>query len=777
MKKTFYSLLFSLTFFFGFALQDMQAQCTNWIAPTDTTGWTDFNSMFGGAPCDDGNGCPFNEINSFEVFAAEAYNVDNFIAGGNYSFSICNGPGAGSWVPEFTIIAPSGAVDAFGPGDGDGCTISWTATESGTYLIVINEAGQCGGGDNTQVGNGFPALTCSSGAPCDPAGSACNAGAFTSPAMTTACPFGTFDLIVAGDSIPNSGGFGWQFSDLQGGTGAISGGFTLTNSADSSVFNSDLNGVLSINGLPPLGGTWVVYGVVYSDATDAVNTICSTTADSVFVTFSDISVISVVDNMDGTATVNAMGGDMPYTYLWSNNDTAQTAIGLETGFTYGVTVTDANGCTDNGSVAIGEIDPCPDWINPTDTTGWTDFNSMFGGAPCDDGNGCPFNEINSFEVFAAEAYSVDNFIAGGIYSFSICNGPGAGSWVPEFTIIAPSGAVDAFGLGDGDGCTITWTASESGTYLIVINEAGQCGGGDNTQVGNGFPALTCFGGALCDVTCEAGTLTTSGSISVCSADATFDLNATGVEAPSTGAHGWLFDNNTGGTGALEGAFVLTSAPNSSSYDSDLNGILSSNNFPLFEGTWVVKSVTYSDSSNPFNSICSISTDSLVVTFAAEGPSIDMIEDNGNGGATVTVSGGLAPYSYLWSDDNMQTTETASDLGPGTYSVTVTDANGCTATASVDVISTGVGQIEGLTKLAVLPNPTKGLFNVQMALQTTENVRISVLDITGKTIEQSEKVISSGQFDFDMSGQSAGVYLLKITVGDDVLTRRLVLAPR
>ncbi|MEZ4932091.1 MAG: hypothetical protein R2788_08240 [Saprospiraceae bacterium] len=148
--------------------------------------------------------------------------------------------------------------------------------------------------------------------------------------------------------------------------------------------------------------------------------------------------------------------------------------------------------------------------------------------PCDDGTGCPFNEISAFEVFASEVYSIDNFQEGGTYSFSICNGPGAGSWTPEFTIIAPSGAIDAFGLGDGDGCTITWTASESGTYLIVINEFEACGSGSNTQVANGFPALTCSGGAFCDLTCEAGTLTTNGTIVLCSADDTFDLNADGV---------------------------------------------------------------------------------------------------------------------------------------------------------------------------------------------------------------------------------------------------------
>ena len=46
----------------------------------------------------------------------------------------------------------------------------------------------------------------------------------------------------------------------------------------------------------------------------------------------------------------------------------------------------------------------------------------------------------------------------------------------------------------------------------------------------------------------------------------------------------------------------------------------------------------------------------------------------NGEATATVSGGIAPYAYQWSDG--QTTATATNLLAGTYSVTVTDANGC-----------------------------------------------------------------------------------------------------
>jgi len=47
----------------------------------------------------------------------------------------------------------------------------------------------------------------------------------------------------------------------------------------------------------------------------------------------------------------------------------------------------------------------------------------------------------------------------------------------------------------------------------------------------------------------------------------------------------------------------------------------------------------------------------------------------DGTAIVTISGGTPDYSYLWS--NGETTRGISDLGPGTYTVTITDANGCT----------------------------------------------------------------------------------------------------
>ncbi|TAL60057.1 MAG: T9SS type A sorting domain-containing protein [Bacteroidetes bacterium] len=58
--------------------------------------------------------------------------------------------------------------------------------------------------------------------------------------------------------------------------------------------------------------------------------------------------------------------------------------------------------------------------------------------------------------------------------------------------------------------------------------------------------------------------------------------------------------------------------------------------------------------------------------------------NNNGTATITASTGTAPYTYFWNTSPPQTTQTATGLSAGTYSVVVTDANGCTAAQTVSV---------------------------------------------------------------------------------------------
>src|SRR5690606_34972808 len=58
--------------------------------------------------------------------------------------------------------------------------------------------------------------------------------------------------------------------------------------------------------------------------------------------------------------------------------------------------------------------------------------------------------------------------------------------------------------------------------------------------------------------------------------------------------------------------------------------------------------------------------------------------DGAGSASVTASGGTAPNTYGWNTVPPQTAATAPGLPAGTWTVTVTDANGCTASASATI---------------------------------------------------------------------------------------------
>jgi gliding motility-associated-like protein len=70
----------------------------------------------------------------------------------------------------------------------------------------------------------------------------------------------------------------------------------------------------------------------------------------------------------------------------------------------------------------------------------------------------------------------------------------------------------------------------------------------------------------------------------------------------------------------------------------------------------------------------------------------------NGSAQVVASGGTSPYTYLWS--NNATTSTLSSISAGTYSVTVTDSKGCTATSSVTLTQPTILQLSNANQTAI-----------------------------------------------------------------------------
>jgi len=262
----------------------------------------------GAAPCLDGACVPADAgYTTFGIYGSETYTLTNVQATYDYVFDVCTGVGAGSWIPEIVILAPDGTtIDATNvePATGstlthaNNCSLEWTATQSGTYSIIINELGTANGDAPGQVDcttsfatdNGNPTVLCGTNpAPCP----VCEVGTLTSPAVQDICPGESFDVALSGNSTPGSYTLFFDNSTTLG-TGGTEAPVSITGYAQGDfplAVDEDINGVLSFNSLPPLAGSWEVKVIVV----DALGEDCDSTASFTvnFLTSADPQCITV----------------------------------------------------------------------------------------------------------------------------------------------------------------------------------------------------------------------------------------------------------------------------------------------------------------------------------------------------------------------------------------------------------------------------------------------------------------------------------------------------
>ncbi|MFK7947298.1 MAG: T9SS type A sorting domain-containing protein [Saprospiraceae bacterium] len=145
-----------------------------------------------------------------------------------------------------------------------------------------------------------------------------------------------------------------------------------------------------------------------------------------------------------------------------------------------------------------------------------------------------------------------------------------------------------------------------------------------------------------------------------------------------------------------------------------------------------------------------------------------------GSATAMVTGGTMPYTYTWNGTVGSSDLTA--LTAGTYTVEVTDANGCMATDSVvveDAVSTY--GIEYVTNVSIYPNPTRGNTVIDLELSQNADIAISVFSITGVLIQDFGKENTSHvTHQIDLSTYAEGMYLVRFVVDNQVITKKLLI---
>lgn len=168
-----------------------------------------------------------------------------------------------------------------------------------------------------------------------------------------------------------------------------------------------------------------------------------------------------------------------------------------------------------------------------------------------------------------------------------------------------------------------------------------------------------------------------------------------------------------------------------------------------------------------------STVSQTLTVIAQpGGTVTAVPSNAtqsNGSATVTPSGGSAPYQYQWSTSPVQTGATATNLGAGSYTVLVTDANGCTNTLAVMVPGNASVSEADVFGTRFYPNPAGE--EITLSLQAEGKYTYTWYDAAGRTV-------GSGSFTgqthtFALGGFSSGIYTFRISDGTSTAVKKVI----
>jgi hypothetical protein len=178
-----------------------------------------------------------------------------------------------------------------------------------------------------------------------------------------------------------------------------------------------------------------------------------------------------------------------------------------------------------------------------------------------------------------------------------------------------------------------------------------------------------------------------------------------------------------------------------------------------------------------DSLGCVGTNSVTVTITQPSKLRDSIAayscSNHLTSATAGVKGGVSPYTYSWSPAG-GTKATATGLSNGVYTVTVTDKNGCTATAVSPTFSCSVAPPNGNEggnkkpdccpeNTNLYPNPNTGQFTIS---GLEKGMIIDIYDYLGKKI--SAVTASDNTMHLSLSAQPNGIYLIRIINTDGTL---------
>ncbi len=431
---------------------------------------------------------------------------------------------------------------------------------------------------------------------------------------------------------------------------------------------------------------------------------------------------------NGSINTTVLNGTYPFTYSWSTGQTTSSLNNLTPG-AYSVIVTDANGCADTAAAnLINLAGPTvlsnsnvvssyqvvnggftPQWVCPNDTL-YTDGGIMNiyleSGATMITGGGIDsiFAKTGSTIIMNGGIHriyhepGVNLVMNGGIpylfpcpsLVFNYSQAPANGCVpVPVCNLSASISTIniDCYGMSSGSvtasitggtgpysyqwnngSATQTVSNLPVGCYTVTITDANGCVVSQTACITQA-PIFSAIATIVNPILCNGDTAL----VMVAGTGGTLPYTGTGSFNVTSGLHPFTVVDNTGCTFSL---MLIVTEP---------TAISSTTN----------------------------STDEIL---------------GNDGTASVTASGGTAPYSYLWTPSG-QTGANANGLSAGTYTVEVTDANGCTETTQVQVGSqVGLNEDGFSSKISLYPNPaTEQLYISSLMENDPSEIRIYSID--------------------------------------------------
>jgi hypothetical protein len=415
----------------------------------------------------------------------------------------------------------------------------------------------------------------------------------------------------------------------------------------------------------------------------------------------------------GAIDITVTGGAGPYTFSWSTGSADEDQGGLAAGV-YIVAVTDSNGCMLTDTIIITA--PAALMLSASvthvschgDSTGAIDVTVSGGVIPYE------------FSWNSGDTIEDINGVPAGTYIIAVVDSNGCMT-IETITVLQPdplslsASVTSVFCHGDSTGAIDITVSGGSPPYTFGWSS------GETTEDISGLPA----GSFIVTVTDSSGCMI-SDTITV-TEPGTLIISASVTNASCHGDSTGAIDISVSG-----GSSPYTFSWSSGAVTEDING--------LPAGDYIV---TVTDSNN-----CMIA-DTFTVTQPSGisiSASITHVACSGDstGAIDITVSGGVPPYTFVWS--NGETTEDISGLPAGDYIVTITDSNSCMIADTITVT-----QPSGI-------NISASITHVNCSGDST-----GVIDITvsGGTAPYTFTWSNSTTIE-DLANIPAGMYVISIT---------------